>query len=483
MYMDDMKEYEIKEPVESLDEENKETNSETSVKDTTKTVWRRLGIYKYSSIAVTAFLVIAASILFGYCVINISGIVNMLGSVISAASPIIFGLVIAYVLKPIYNQMEHWLENRLLKRKRYQARPEKAETIAKAVSSITVVLVLFLAIATVVVIVIPELYRSVVGLTTNLPDYIANAKEWLHGVFKNNPKMDESVMKYFEKLTESTTDYINEWVPQISNIFDAVTNGLGSMMGVLYNIGIGLVLAVYILNEKDELTAQMRKIGYSVIREKRIGRFHEELKFADKVFSGFVFARVMDSILLASIYTIIGTLLGLPYVGMTSIIIGITNMIPFFGMYIGLVPCFIILFLVSPLDALIFLIVDLVIMQVDANLISPKIIGNSTGLSGFWVLFALILFGGLWGFFGMLIGVPLFAVIYHQIRSLVDVRLKKKNMSTELEDYIRDPVIKKRTKEKRLRERRRAETLRNKIKKIKEDRKNGKNTENGSGDT
>jgi predicted PurR-regulated permease PerM len=347
--------------------------------------------------------------------------------------------------------MEHWLENKLLKRKKYQAKPEKAENIAKAVSSITVVLVLVLAIAGVVVIVIPELYKSVVGLTTNLPEYISNAKTWVHGVFKNNPKMDESVMKYFEKLTDSTSDYINEWVPQISNIFDAVTNGLGNMMGVLYNIGIGLVLAIYILNEKDELTAQMRKIGYSVIREKRIGRFHEELKYADKVFSGFVFARFMDSILLASLYVLIGTPLGLPYVGMTSVVIGITNMIPFFGMYIGLIPCFIILFLVSPIDAVIFFVVDMVLMQVDANFISPKIIGSSTGLSGFWVLFALILFGGLWGFFGMLIGVPLFAIIYHQIRSFVDQRLKKKNMSTELEEYIRDPVIKKRTRDKRLR--------------------------------
>ncbi|MBO7514971.1 MAG: AI-2E family transporter [Lachnospiraceae bacterium] len=449
--MDDQKDNIITEPVMPPDDENGEKNDKSSVRN----VWHRLGVNKYKPIAVTAFLVIAASIIFGYCVMNIGRIVNLGQRVISAASPIIFGLVIAYVLKPIYNQMEHWLENKLLKRKRYQARPEKAENIAKAASSILVVLVLVLIIVGVVAIVIPELYRSVVGLTTNLPDYIANAKDWLHGIFKNNPKMDESVMKYFEKLTESTTDYVNNWAPQISNIFDAVTNGLGNMMGVLYNVGIGLVFAIYILNEKDELAAQMRKIGYSVIREKKISRFREELIYADKVFSGFVFARLMDSILLASIYTIIGTLLGLPYVGMTSIIIGLTNMIPFFGMYIGLIPCFIILFLVSPLDALIFFIVDMVIMQVDANVISPKILGNSTGLSGFWVLFALILFGGLWGFFGMLIGVPLFAIIYHQIRSVVDGRLRKKNMSTELEEYIRDPVIKKRTKEKRMREKQR----------------------------
>ena len=449
--MDDQKDNIITEPVMPPDDENGEKNDKSSVRN----VWHRLGVNKYKPIAVTAFLVIAASIIFGYCVMNIGRIVNLGQRVISAASPIIFGLVIAYVLKPIYNQMEHWLENKLLKRKRYQARPEKAENIAKAASSILVVLVLVLIIVGVVAIVIPELYRSVVGLTTNLPDYIANAKDWLHGIFKNNPKMDESVMKYFEQLTESTTDYVNNWAPQISNIFDAVTNGLGNMMGVLYNVGIGLVFAIYILNEKDELAAQMRKIGYSVIREKKISRFREELIYADKVFSGFVFARLMDSILLASIYTIIGTLLGLPYVGMTSIIIGLTNMIPFFGMYIGLIPCFIILFLVSPLDALIFFIVDMVIMQVDANVISPKILGNSTGLSGFWVLFALILFGGLWGFFGMLIGVPLFAIIYHQIRSVVDGRLRKKNMSTELEEYIRDPVIKKRTKEKRMREKQR----------------------------
>ena len=472
--MDDLKDNINTDPVEIPEEENGETNDRSNVRN----VWHRLGITKYSSIAVTAFLVIAASILFGYCVMNIGRIVDLGRRVISAASPIIFGLVIAYVLKPIYNQMEHWLESKLQKKKRYQSNPDKAENIAKAVSSITVVLVLVLAIGAIVFIVIPELYRSVVGLTTNLPNYIANAKDWLHGIFKNNHKMDESIMKYFDKLTSSTTDYVNGWVPQITDIFDAVTNGLGSMMGVLYNVGIGLVFAIYILNEKDELAAQMRKIGYSVIREKKIGRFREELIFADKVFSGFVFARFMDSVLLASLYTIIGSLLNLPYVGMTSIIIGVTNMIPFFGMYIGMVPCFIILFLVSPQDAIIFFVVDMVLMQVDANFISPKIIGSSTGLSGFWVLFALILFGGLWGFFGMLIGVPLFAIIYHQIRSVVDTRLKKKNMATELEEYIRDPVIKKRTKDRKLREKQR------RFKKNKTPEKEKKEEgETGSGDT
>ncbi|MCR4926891.1 MAG: AI-2E family transporter [Lachnospiraceae bacterium] len=445
-------------------------------------VWRRLGLNKHFSIAVMAFLVIAASILFGYCVMNIGKIIRFLGKVISAATPILCGLVIAYVLKPIYNRMERWLENKLLKRKKFQANPDKADRLSKAISSITVVLVLVLLIVGIVAIVIPELYKSIVGLTENMPVYIQNAREWLHGIFKNNPKMDETVMKYFDNMTDSATGFLNELFPQISNVFEMVSSGLGSMMSIIYNVGIGLVFAVYILNEKDKLVAQMRKIGYSIIREDHVGWFRGEIKYADKVFSGFVFARFMDSVLLGVIYAIVGSLIGLPYVGMSSIIIGITNMIPFFGMYIGLVPNFIILFLISPLDAVIFLVVHTIIIQVDANLISPKIMGNSTGLSGFWVLFALILFGGLWGFFGMLVGVPLFAVIYHQIRSIVDSRLKKKNMSTELEEYIRDPVIKKRTKEKRLRESR-AEALKAKLKMIKEEKtKNDKNKEDNTGD-
>ncbi len=412
-------------------------------------VWVRLGIYKYMSIAVTAFLVIAASILFGFCLMNLGRILKFFGSVISAAGPIIYGIVIAYILKPIYNRMERWLEKKLLKRKRFQANPDKADSLSKAISSITVVLVLVLAVAGIVSIIIPELYRSVVGLTTNLPYYADNAREWVHGLVKGNPKLNETVMKYFDNMTESASNYINDLFPQISTIFETVTSGIGSMMGIIYNVGIGLVFAVYILNEKDQLTAQMRKIGYSIIKPEHAGWFREETDFADRIFSDYVFARFMDSLLIGVIYALIGSLLRLPYVGMTSIVIAVTNMIPFFGMYIGMVPCFIILFLVSPIDAVIFLVVDIIIMQVDANLISPKILGASTGLSGFWVLFALIFFGGLWGFFGMLIGVPLFAVLYHQIRSIVDGRLKKKNMSTELEEYIRDPVIKERTRKRR----------------------------------
>ena len=165
--MDELKDNNIQDPIEIPI-----VNDDTTDKDSVKNVWHRLGVYKYASIAVTAFLVIAASILFGYCVMNIGWIIGACKRVISAAaSPIICGLVIAYILRPIYNQMEHWLENKLLKRKKYQAKPEKAENIAKAVSSITVVLVLVLAIAGVVVIVIPELYKSVVGLTTNLPEW------------------------------------------------------------------------------------------------------------------------------------------------------------------------------------------------------------------------------------------------------------------------------------------------------------------------
>lgn len=423
-----------------MENENQNLNTE---KNNTN-VWTRIGIAKYFSAGLSAFLVIAMSILFAFCLLNIRSIIRIIASILSASAPLIYGLAFAYILKPIYNRLERWLENQFLKDKKLREHPEKADSLAKAISSIAVVFLLVFVIVAIIAILIPELYNSVITLTENLPTYIGNAREWLHSGLQRYPDLDESVMSYFDNVTNLTKDFFEGIFPELDSIFSMVTSGIGSMMSMLYNILIGLVVAIYMLNEKDTLTAQLRKIGYAVVKADHVGWYRGELRYADKVFSGFVFARFVDSIALGIVYAIIGSLLRIPYVGMISVVIAVTNMIPFFGMYIGLIPCALILLLVDPFMALVFVIVDIVIMQIDANIISPKIIGGSTGLSGFWVLFALLFFGGIWGFFGMLVGVPVFAVIYHQVQTIVDRRLHKKEMSTELNDYIRDPVIKER---------------------------------------
>lgn len=229
-------------------------------------------------------------------------------------------------------------------------------------------------------------------------------------------------------------------------MFNVVSSGLGSMVNIIYNLVVGVIVALYLLNGKDVLLPQCRKVIYAILPRDCATAFFRELNYADQMFSGFVYGSIIDSAIIGIICFIVGGILGLPYIAMISVIVGVTNVIPFFGPYIGAVPSAIILLLTDPISCVKFVIAIIIIQQFDGNFLKPRIIGNRTGLSSHWVLFSILLFGGWLGLVGMVIGVPLFAVIYHIVKSRVEYILEKKGMPQETAAYAKTIEKKKREK-------------------------------------
>jgi predicted PurR-regulated permease PerM len=204
----------------------------------------------------------------------------------------------------------------------------------------------------------------------------------------------------------------------------------------LLNIVIGLIVSIYLMASKEKFSGQAKKIIYALFKPVRANVIVETARKSNEIFGGFISGKLLDSAIIGVIAYVVLAILRMPDPVMIAVIIGVTNIIPFFGPFIGAVPSFIIVVLQNPIQGLYFLIFIVVLQQVDGNIIGPKILGNSTGLSPFWVVFAILLFGGLWGFPGMVLGVPTMAVIYYIIKKIVEYGLRKRGLREETNCYI-----------------------------------------------
>ena len=224
-----------------------------------------------------------------------------------------------------------------------------------------------------------------------------------------------------------------------SSFIMTVSLSVISVLKVLWNFIIGFIISIYVLASKEKFTGQAKKFVYAVFHKDIANIIINDFCFTHKTFIGFISGKVLDSIIIGVLCFIGTSILNTPYAALVSVVIGVTNVIPFFGPYLGAIPSIILIFIVDPvhpLNCVYFAIFILILQQFDGNFLGPKILGNSTGLTGFWVIFAITLFGGLLGVFGMIVGVPIFAVIYAAIRSLLDAALRKKQLPTESSKYI-----------------------------------------------
>ena len=231
-----------------------------------------------------------------------------------------------------------------------------------------------------------------------------------------------------------------QMIPQLMKVMQGnfVSSFVSNAVSFLKNVFVGLIAAIYMLSSKDTFAAQSKKLIYSVFEVDTANMILENLRFVHKVFGGFISGKLLDSLIIGVITFFCITILNMPYVLLISVIIGVTNIIPFFGPFIGAVPSTMLILLANldnPLKAVYFVLFILVLQQFDGNILGPKILGDSTGLASFWVLFAILVFGGLFGFVGMIVGVPLFAVIYSAISGLVNKSLRKREMSQKTTDY------------------------------------------------
>ncbi len=403
---------------------------------------------KYIYAGVTAVLVIAVSLMIGFLFLERQSVFAFLGKILEILSPVMIGAVLAFLLAPVYNfcydKTVAWFGTSPKKEK-------KAKSLGKLLGTVASVIFLAVVIVSLFYLIIPQLYSSIVTIINNMSVYVQNISDWLRGIFENNPPLEEAVLNAYQQVVNALQKWANtNLIPNLEDlesfnfenlekIVGGVSSGvLGSVLGIVNlvkNLFIGVIVMVYLLNIKDTLAAQGKKIIYAFLPLRAANETVEEFRYIHRVFSGFIIGKIIDSLIIGIICYVLMVLLKLPFELLISVIVGVTNVIPFFGPFIGAIPSAILVFLISPVQCLYFVGLILVLQQFDGNILGPKILGNSTGLSSFWVLFSILLFGGLFGFAGMILAVPVTAVIFDLFAKLQYHYLRKKDLSPDTRDY------------------------------------------------
>lgn len=255
-------------------------------------------------------------------------------------------------------------------------------------------------------------------------------------ILADNPQIGIYLQDYMNQGMEWLRQWFSQVLaPNLNTIIGSLSSGMFSFFNWVKNILIGLIVMVYLLNMKDSLVTIAKKIVYGTAPLVWANRIIEEVRYIHKVFGGFIIGKLVDSLIIGILCFLCMSLMKMPYVLLISVIVGVTNVIPFFGPFIGAIPSAVLVLLVNPIQCIYFLIFILLLQQFDGNILGPKILGESTGISSFWVLFSILLFGGLFGFVGMIIGVPTFAVIYRLLSDGVKASLRKKNLPEDTAAY------------------------------------------------
>lgn len=389
------------------------------------------------------FLVIISSLAVFLIITNIQPILDQVGYFVGILKPVVYGCVIAYLLNPLVKFYQRWMTKPFRKNKKILS--GKVEGL---VNGLAITLGLVSGILIIVVLcwmVLPQLFSSMISMIENVPSQANYYYELLTKWVEESPYMAEQIQKGLLGVTDFLDKKMNtelfpwlrtELLPNINTYAVQLASGVMGVVNVLYNVFIGIIVAIYLLASKRRFSAQAKKLSYGLFRKEYADVLIHYVQISNETFSGFISGKIVDSTIIGILCFLAMSIMDLPYALLVSVVVGVTNVIPVFGPYIGAIPSVILILLIQPMQALYFLILIVILQQLDGNIIGPAILGESTGLSAFWVLFSILFFGGLWGIVGMLIGVPLFAVIYRIITDIVNVKLRKKSLSTVTDHYL-----------------------------------------------
>lgn len=430
--------------------------------------WNR----KYTTVAVYALSVIIISVLFVVFVFKFDSFKGTFSWVGSIAAPLICGVVIAYILNPLMM----WLENKIFKKfkehrpkeqnivvrklqqtsvgekavvktlEKHSASMEKKvhrrKIIARAVS-LVLTLVIFLAVLTgIVIAIVPNVAKSIVTLADNMDGYITKIEEWTNNAFQNNPDIMNMIFEGvtdFKGLLENLSEKLQPVTDNITgNIIGNVSGFVGGLLVGLKNFVLGFIIAIYLLFSKERLMAQMKKIVCAFFKPRRAESFLHGCSQSNDIFKKYIISNLVDSMIILLFMMIGMYAMRMPYQMLVSVVCAVTNLIPFFGPFIGAIPCGLLILIVDPTKAIWFAIFVLVLQQLDGNVIKPLLFGETLGLPAIWVLVSITVGGALFGIPGMLLGAPVFAVFYMMFAELVKNKLKKKNLPGETDVYEAD---------------------------------------------
>lgn len=382
---------------------------------------------------ITALSVIALGILFYFTILRFDNIIKIIGKILYIFRPLLYGIIIAFILTQSFNFFNRKFIKLLSKRSKDTIKVKKE---SKIISISISILILLLILFWIFYLLIPKLLISVVGIVEMLPDSIVKVESWLENILKGNPAIENIILTMINDSSKSILSYLSEGIlPKMENIVTTVTVGLNGMYEFLRDFTIGIVFSVYLLINKNKYVSEMKKFIYTFLGIKKGNSLLQGARYSYKIFNGFIKGKLLTSVALGIVCYIAMILFKMPYAALISLIVAITNIIPFFGPIIGWVPGVILLLLINPIQALYFTIIIIVLQQIEGNILSPKIVGDSIGLSGFWVLFSIMIFGGIFGLVGMIIGVPIFAIFYHFASYQLKKYLAKKNLPSETADY------------------------------------------------
>lgn len=392
---------------------------------------------KYIAWGITAFVVIACAIVFYMLLHYVRPLYDGIKFIIRILSPFIWGVIIAYLLSPAMQLNERKLFNPLVEKLQSTKWSRFLKKGTSRGFSIALAEIIMIAIiATLIALVLPQVYNSVQMIIFNSPSYYNKILKWIENVLKNYPAAESFVSHTVGNIGSAISTWVSDQVmPRIDSIIYNVTSSVIYILKGLYNVIIGIIVSVYILNKKEKVIASCKKILYSVFSLKTAGKIREMALFSDEVFRGFISGKLLDSAIIGVICYIFCIIARMPYALLISVIIGLTNVIPFFGPFIGAIPSILLILMVSPSKAIVFTLFILILQQFDGNILGPKILGTTTGVGGFWVLFSIILGAGLFGFWGMLLGVPVWVILYTWMKGGIQKRLASKGLPPDTDSY------------------------------------------------
>lgn len=412
---------------------DKQTDNVTQRQQEIRQKGKEQNIY-LAKIGVMVFVTFVCCILFFFMVLRYEGFANGWSKFVKAAQPIIIGLVIAYLLNPIMKFFEEKFYKLLCKNAKNE---KKARKQARVLGIVGAVLFLLIFLILLIAAIVPAVVTCIAGVVDTLPGNVQNFIEMIHHGRFSSFEFTDTISDMLMRLVE----YVENWasqtlLPEAKNYLVQITSGVINIVKAVLNFVIGIIVAVYVLMIKERLIGQSKKVIYAIFRPRQGNIIIEAMHKSDEIFGGFIIGKIIDSAIIGVICYIGCAILRVPDAVLVAVVIGVTNIIPVFGPFIGAIPSLLLVVVQSPWHALYLLIFIIILQQVDGNIIGPKILGSSTGLSSFWVMFSILIGGGLFGFLGMLLGVPVFAMIYYIVQRLVNHSIKKRQLPLSTDQYV-----------------------------------------------
>ena len=397
---------------------------------------------RYLKWGITLFLTVCAIMVFYDTFYQSGALQRFVAKMMGILAPVVYGFAIAYLLTPIVNWLEKGIRRGWNANKKLQGKKLKhASTVLRAASILITEALALYAIYLLMSVLVPQLVESISMLINNAETYYNTVYDWANNILNQ----ENSIFAWIGKLVTDNydgamsflRDKILPWGQKmLSGLTDGIWSGIWGVVTFAKNLIIGFIISVYMLAMKEKSLARCCKLVYGIFKENQAAWIIRGVRRINSIFSGFVRGKMLASLIVGVVCFIGCYIMKIPYTPLISVVVGVTNVIPFFGPFIGAIPSALLILLVNPWKCVIFLIFILILKQVDGNIIGPKILGESIGINGFWVIFSIILFGGLFGFWGMLLGVPVFVIIYTVIEMIIDKKLRKKGLPSDAAEYM-----------------------------------------------